>query len=83
MASERLALCPSAHLSTSAVNSTGRRKYRIIIDRSVRDPDTGFLNGIRLQVEARSMDQAEILATEVAASIKLRRHNSICCGSEN
>jgi phenylacetate-CoA ligase len=45
-------------------------EYRIIIDRSVRDPETGFLNGIRLQVEARNMDRAAMLATELAASIK-------------
>lgn len=45
-------------------------EYRIIIDRSVRDAETGFLNGIRLQVEARNMDQAAALTTEVAAAIK-------------
>lgn len=45
-------------------------EYRIIIDGSVREPDTGFLNGIRLQVEARDADQAAQLASEVAASIK-------------
>ena len=56
-------LSPFVHFGS---NSTGRRKYRIIIDVLYAIRILGS-TGIRLQVEARSMDQAEILATEVAA----------------
>jgi phenylacetate-CoA ligase len=47
-------------------------EYRIVIDRSVRDPETGFLNGIRLQVEARNLDNSAALAAELAATIKTK-----------
>ena len=46
-------------------------EYRIIIDKSVRNPDSGLLNGIRLVVEAMSdsADKAS-LAARVAAEVK-------------
>lgn len=53
-------------------------EYRIIVDKSVREADTGFLNGIRLQVEALDPAQAasltEKLAAEIRARLQVRAH---------
>lgn len=48
-------------------------EYRIIIDGSVRNADSGLLNGIRLVVEAMSdTDDPAALAATVAAAVKDR-----------
>jgi phenylacetate-CoA ligase len=53
-------------------------EYRIIIDKSVREPETGFLNGIRLQAEALQPERAaalrDVLSGEIKARLQIRAH---------
>lgn len=50
-------------------------EYLIVIDRDVRDPDSGFLAGLKLRVEAARGAPAELgprLATEIHAKLQVR-----------
>ncbi|NYZ16556.1 AMP-binding protein [Azospirillum sp. RWY-5-1] len=47
-------------------------EYRIVVDSTVRNPDTGLLDAIRLQVEPLSAADAARVAAELAAAVKDR-----------
>lgn len=47
-------------------------EYRIVLDDSTRDAQTGLLNGIRLQVETADMDWAVDIKESTEAAIKAR-----------
>ncbi|HUF88210.1 MAG TPA: AMP-binding protein [Thermohalobaculum sp.] len=66
---------PSAieELVRALPGSTG--EYLIVIDRDVRDPASGFLNGLKLRVEAAAgapADLGERIAAEVRAKLQVR-----------
>lgn len=47
-------------------------EYRIVLDDSTRDAQTGLLNGIRLQVETADMGQAADVKERTEAAVKAR-----------